>query len=161
MKKIFNVFFVLAMVTAMIFFHAVTIKAQGAYSSEEKAPIQKTASLQEPASQETSSIKIVRSAICTDVVEREPMEVGESFNSSVGKLFCFTKIVGAKTPVEVTHAWYFDDTEMATVNLPVRSPNWRTYSSKIILTREVGDWHVDVIGPDGEVLKTLEFTITQ
>jgi len=159
MKKIFNVIFALVIVSTMTLFHAVTIKAQGTDAPQETAS-QETVP-QETASQETISIQIARSAICTDVVEREPVEIGESFNSSVGKLFCFTNIVGVNTPVEITHAWYFGDAEMARVYLPVRSPNWRTYSSKIILASEVGDWHVDVIGSDGEVLKTLEFTITQ
>lgn len=161
MKKIFNVIFALVMVSAMIFFHAVTIKAQGTDAPQEKASIQETASQEKASIQENPSIQIARTAICTDVVEREPVEIGESFNSSVGKLFCFTNIVGVNTPIEITHAWYFGDAEMARVNLPVRSPNWRTYSSKIILAREIGNWRVDVIGPDGKVLKTLEFTITQ
>jgi hypothetical protein len=146
MKRLFNVLFALMVIGTLVLFHT---------------SLQQTASLEETAPPETVSIKIARTAICRDVVDREPVEVGENFESSVGKLFCFTKIIGAKTPIEVTHAWYFSDTEVARVNLPVRSTSWRTYSSKIILADAVGNWHVDVMGPEGEILETLEFKITQ
>ena len=34
------------------------------------------------------------------------------------------------------------------------------YSEQKIGVNEVGDWHVAVLGPKGEALKTLEFKIT-
>lgn len=159
MKKLFYVLFALVVVCPMVLSHAVPIMAQETSPSQESASLQQTVSLQEADSPETASIKIARTAICKDIVDREPVETGESFEASVGKLFCFTKIIGAKTPIEVTHAWYLGDTEVARVNLPVRSTSWRTYSSKIILANAVGDWHVDVLGPEGELLETLEFKI--
>jgi len=50
---------------------------------------------------------------------------------------------------------------MARVNLPVEAASWRTWSTKNIWEQWTGDWHVDVIGPNGEVLKTLEFKIIE
>ncbi len=97
--------------------------------------------------------------ICKDVVDREPIEPGESFEAAVGKLFCFTKIVGAKEPIEITHVWYYGETERFRINLAVKSASWRTWSSKTIQTSEVGAWHVDILGPDGAALKTLNFEI--
>lgn len=161
MKKLFNVLFAFMLVCAMVLSHAVRINAQDTVPSQEGASLQQTASLQETTSPEAAPIKIARTAICRDVMDREPVEVGDSFDAYVGKLYCFTKIVGAETPIEVTHAWYYGDTEMARVDLPVRSTSWRTYSSKIIMADAVGDWHVDVIGPEGEVLQTVQFKITQ
>ena len=179
MKKLFNILFASMLVCLIVLFHVSIINAQEntpsqdvASSREEVAPLQEgapsqegnslqqTASLQEVTSPEVTPVKIVRAVICRDVMDREPVEVGDSFDAYVGKLYCFTKIVGAKTPVEVTHAWYHGDTEMARVALPVRSTSWRTYSSKIIMADTVGDWHVDVIGPEGEVLQTVEFKIS-
>ncbi|MFQ6071026.1 MAG: DUF2914 domain-containing protein, partial [Candidatus Aminicenantales bacterium] len=68
---------------------------------------------------------------------------------------------GAQEPVEITHIWYWKETERARVTLPVESPNWRTWSSKIIQEHEVGEWHVDIIGPEGNVLKTVTFEILE
>jgi hypothetical protein len=86
---------------------------------------------------------------------------GTSFKASVGKLYCFIKVVGAHTTSEITHLWYFGNSQVARVNSPVKSFRWRTYSSKTIRQQDIGDWHVDVLGPRGTVLWSVEFKITQ
>jgi hypothetical protein len=111
--------------------------------------------------QDTASIEVIIAVICRDVVDREPMDIGDSFKATVGRLYCFTKIISTHSPIEITHVWYFGNTERAKVNLSVNSNSWRTYSSKIIRTLEIGDWHVDVLSPDGEVLQSLQFKITE
>jgi len=110
--------------------------------------------------QQAASLEVAMGAICRDVVNRQPVDVGTSFESSVGKLYCLTKIMGEAGPAEITHVWYFGNTERARVDLDVNSATWRTYSSKIIRPHEIGAWHVDVLGPGGELLQTFEFTIT-
>jgi type II secretory pathway predicted ATPase ExeA len=107
-----------------------------------------------------SSLTVEEGVICRDVYQRKPLIVGSSFEASVGTLYCFTKIVGARSPIEITHVWYFGNTERARVSLAVRSSTWRTYSSKVIQSQDIGNWHVDVLGPEGEVLRTLRFKIT-
>jgi len=111
--------------------------------------------------QQAASLEVAAGSICRDVVNRQPVDVGTSFEASVGKLYCLTKIIGAGDPTEITHVWYFGNTERARVSLDVNSASWRTHSSKIIQAHEIGAWHVDVLGPGGEVLQTYEFTITQ
>lgn len=106
-------------------------------------------------------LEVTDAAICEDVVDRTPVAAGTSFSVSVGRLYCFTKIVGAQTPTTVTHIWYFGDTERARIELKVGAASWRTKSSKIIRTHEFGSWHVDVIDADGNVLRTLQFFLTQ
>ncbi|MDY6792295.1 MAG: DUF2914 domain-containing protein [Thermodesulfobacteriota bacterium] len=111
--------------------------------------------------QETDSIKVESASVCENIVDREPADVNTSFSVTVGKLFCFTKIVGAENPIEISHVWYFGDTERARVILPVKANTWRTYSSKVLQAHEIGAWHVDVIDPAGEVLETVEFEVVQ
>ena len=137
MKRLPYVLLILAMLTTIILYQVVTIKAQ-----------------------EAEAVEVAEAVICQDVVDREPIDVGDSFEVIVGKLFCFTKIVGAQEEIEIAHVWYHGDVERARVNLSVRAASWRTYSSKIIQPHEIGDWHVDIIGPDDEVLETVEFEIT-
>ena len=111
--------------------------------------------------QETGSINIESAAVCKNIVNHEPAGAGTSFPVTVEKLFFFTKIIGAENPVEIVHVWYFGDTERARVTLPVKTNTWRTYSSKILQVHEIGTWHVDVLGPTGKVLKTVEFEVVQ
>ena len=109
--------------------------------------------------QEAVSLEVTDAVICKDVVDRTPVDAGNSFRASVGKLYCFTRITGAQEPTDITHAWYFGKTQWAWVTLEVGSASWRTYSSKVIQPHQAGLWHVDVLGPDGELLQTLEFEI--
>ena len=159
MKKLFYTISVLCIVTAMILLHGIAVQAQETGALQQPSETQQTASIQQPTAQ--GMLNIARMEICRDVLNREPQEAGESFGVAVGKLYCFTKIVGAQEPIEITHAWYFGENEKARVNLSVRSSSWRTYSSKNIQNDEVGEWRVDVLGPDGKVLKTQTFNITQ
>lgn len=110
--------------------------------------------------QQAASLEVAMGAICRDVINRQPVDVGTSFEASVGKLYCLTKIIGASGPTEITHVWYFGNTERARVSLDVNSASWRTCSSKIIQAHEIGAWHVDVLGPADELLQTFDFTIT-
>jgi hypothetical protein len=110
--------------------------------------------------QEGHGLKLATAAICRNVVDREPVDAGTSFEPSVGKLSCFTHVMGAQGAIEIYHVWYFAESERAVVKLQVKSASWRTYSSKIIQPHEIGKWHVDVLGPEGDVLKVLHFEIT-
>ena len=111
--------------------------------------------------QEASSIQLESAVVCENIVDREPEGAGTSFSVTVGKLFCFSKITGAENPIEIAHVWYFGDTERARVVLPVKANTWRTYSSKVLQDHEIGAWHVDLLGPEGDVLETIEFEVVQ
>ena len=112
-----------------------------------------------PAFAQTGSLRVTEAEICRDVAHHACLEAGNIFKSSVGKLYCLTTIKGAGAPTEVAHVWYFDGKEQARIKLNVRSPIWRTYSAKEIRPSQAGDWRVDVKGPAGETLKTLDFKV--
>ena len=110
-------------------------------------------------SQETAALEVADAAVCLNVVDRECVDTNTSFLGTVGKLFCLTRINGAKGPSQVTHVWYFGHTERARVTLNIQTTSWRTYSSKIIQSHEIGDWHIDVLGPEGEFLEIIQFEV--
>lgn len=105
------------------------------------------------------ALEIRDAGICLDIVDLQCQGKDVQFSSSLGKLYCFTRVMGATTPVTITHVWYYGEKERARVTLDVRSTNWRTYSSKIIQPHETGLWRVEILGPDGTVLKALEFNV--
>ena len=154
MKKRVLVF---AMAAAVLMFLSGQLAAQSQQSApaQEIAPAQQATPVQEP-----SNLQVEVGAVSKDVIDRAPVEAGTSFPASVGKLFYFTKITGALNPTQVTHVWSFDGTERVRVELGVNSPSWRTYSSKIIESHEVGAWRVEVVDSEGNVLQTLNFEVT-
>lgn len=99
--------------------------------------------------------------IARAVVDREPQDGGTSFSADVGTLYCWTRIAGAEGETQVEHVWYYNDQEVARVPLRIAGSSWRTWSSKTIPAEATGSWRVDVVGPNGSVLKSESFTVTE
>lgn len=106
-----------------------------------------------------AQLKVVDGAITSAVANQLPVDRIESYPADYGKLYCFTRIVGAKSDTEVTHVWYYQDDEMARVVLPVRSADWRTYSSKRFLPQWAGDWKVVVLDSEQNEIASLPFRL--
>ena len=111
-----------------------------------------------------TELTTIDSGICTDVIDHKAVGTGEVFSRDVGRLYCFTRVLGPyleEKGQHVVHVWYYKEKERARITLPVRSSNWGTYSSKIIQPFETGNWHVDVLDPEGEVVHVFQFFIKE
>ena len=108
----------------------------------------------------SGDLNVATAVICNNVTDRQPIGTGNEFPVSVGRLYCYNKITDIRNSTKIIHAWYFQDTERARVTLGVNPPDWRTYSSKIIQTHEVGDWHVEILNASGNLLGKVKFKIT-
>ena len=98
-------------------------------------------------------------AICRDVVDRTPLGSGSVFTVSVGKLFCFTKVVGAQTDTKIIHNWFRNGKLKTSITLPVKSASWRTWSAKEIHPKDAGDWMVEVLSETGAPIESILFFI--
>ena len=106
-----------------------------------------------------ASLSVQEMVVATDIERFKPIGVAERFPSTVGKLFCFTKIMGAKGETSVRHLWFYGDRLMSEVLLPVQRISWRTFSSRTIRPEWTGSWRVDITAEDGTLLKSVSFTI--
>jgi hypothetical protein len=104
-------------------------------------------------------VVVEQTVICKNVVNRAPIDAGNSFAMPIDKIFCFTKIVGANQPTEITHVWCFDGTERDRVTLSVGGSPWRTFSSKRLRQNDVGHWYVDVLDAGGNMLDREAFIV--
>ena len=105
------------------------------------------------------SLEVRDVAIGTGVYERVPTGISSNFESSVGKLYAFTRIVGAEGDTRVYHKWYHGDVLVADVPLSVRSGDWRTWSSKKVQPDWTGDWRLVVVSEDGSILGSVKFVV--
>ncbi len=105
------------------------------------------------------ALTVEEMAFCTGVESRQPVGVADSFSDAVGRVYCYTRIMGAADATSVVHVWYFNDEEKARLNLNVKSKSWRTWSSKKIAKYWVGDWRVEVLSSDGDLLESKTCTI--
>jgi len=108
---------------------------------------------------QAADLKVADGTITTAIKNQLPVDRIESYRADFGKLYCFTRIVGAQEATEVTHVWYYQDAELARVTLPVRSSDWRTYSSKRFLPQWAGQWKVIVLDGEGNEIATVPFLL--
>ena len=76
-----------------------------------------------------------------------------------GTLYCFTRVVGAEGETVVYHLWYYGEELMSRVELPVKSPSWRTWSAKELLEDWPGTWRVEVQDAEGNQLEKINFKL--
>ncbi len=106
-----------------------------------------------------ADLKVADGTITTAIENQMPVDRIESYPADFGKLYCFTRIVGAQGDTEITHVWYYRGDEMARVTLAVRSADWRTYSSKRFLPQWAGEWKVVVLDDEQQELATFPFVL--
>jgi len=106
------------------------------------------------------AIEVSQIHVCKDVIDLAPIEVDSNFDAYVGKLFCFTKIVDvAAPPTQIYHVWIYENNEIARVPLDIGATQWRTYSSKTVPPSMIGNWQVLVMGPDENIIESVEFIV--
>lgn len=105
-------------------------------------------------------ISVIKATVCRSIDQRNPVGEGSQFSSDVGRLYAFTKVgLDATQETSIKHVWIYNNQELASVTLPVRGPQWRTYSSKAIDPMWKGDWKVNVVTSNNEVLHSIKFKI--
>ncbi len=127
-------------------------------AAKEAAPAPAKAEPAKAEAKEEGGYEIVDVKLGTGVKDREPEGVAESFPASVGKVYCWTKLTGPEGG-SISHAWFKGDEKMGEVKLAVKFKSMRTWSAKTIPADGAGSWRVDVLGPDGAVLKSLAFKV--
>lgn len=101
----------------------------------------------------------IESELGTGVEERMPVGTADSFDADVEQVYCWCRVKGAADTTLVKHVWFYEGKEMASVELPVKSASWRTWSSKKILPEWTGQWTVKIIDAAGNELESNSFRI--
>jgi len=97
-------------------------------------------------------------AVATSVKNFIPIGVSEKFQSSVGRLYCYSKIIGGEGR-NIKHLWYINEKKFRETALPIKARSYRTYSLVNILPGTKGSGRVDITAEEGKVLKSVDFTI--
>ncbi len=101
----------------------------------------------------------IETVICSGIEDRQPVGESDRFDPDVGQVYLWTHCQGATDSTIIRHVWTHEGTEMASVDLKVNSPSWRTWSSKQILPTWTGNWEVRVLDADGNILKSVNFRV--
>jgi hypothetical protein len=114
------------------------------------------------AAQEQSSkagdqaIRVENIVAATSVNNLEPVGENKEFESSVGIVYCWTKVSAKTVPATIVHVWYLADKKVFERPLGLKFASTRTWSSKSVRS---GSWRVDVTDESGTVLSSVSFTV--
>ena len=103
------------------------------------------------------ALRVSEMVFCAGVSSMTPVAAADTFPSDIFSVYCFTRIVGAGEAAAVLHRWQNGDSTLASIELPVKSPLWRTWSSKRMHPGLRGKWTVDVTELDGTVIRSGTF----
>jgi len=102
----------------------------------------------------------IETQVCSGINERMPVDSVSEFPSDVEQVFVWCKVTGAEDSTSIHLVWKWQGSEKARVELPVKSSSWRTWSSKKIWPTWTGQWDVEILDAQGDILKSVGFTIT-
>ncbi len=110
--------------------------------------------------QEVTPVTVHDMVFCRGIEQRNPVGIDTHFSDSVERVYCYTKLSSTEEHTAISHVWYYNDTQMAIVDLAVNARSWRTWSSKRIVKEWTGIWRVDVISSTGNIICREEFAIS-
>jgi len=104
---------------------------------------------------------VYRAQLTSNILSKEPMDNIEQLSlQEQTKLYLFTEIHG-KNNQKIYHRWIFKKKLIAQITLNVRNSPWRTYSSKNFDETMVGQWEVQVVDQNDNILKTVTFYVSR
>ena len=107
-----------------------------------------------------NKLKLKEVMICRGVYKRNPIKPGFNFTNNVDSLFCYTKISNSGSKREIKHLWYYKEKLITSVVYNIKtSYNYRSWSKKTILPSQIGDWRVDIIDGEDNILGSRKFQI--
>jgi hypothetical protein len=104
---------------------------------------------------------ISRAVLTTAIEEREPVDVIKESIEQLqfqDKLFFFTEVHKLQGQV-ISHLWFHQDQLMAEIPLNIGANRFRTFSSKNIMPSQTGQWRVEAVTEQGELLAQKTFRI--
>ena len=110
--------------------------------------------------QAANNMRVIRAVATSDVINKNPAGLSDSFPWSTEKVYTWTMIECDRPPSSVRHTYYFEGQKVNDIVLEIKSPQWRTWSYKTLLDkRYIGQWKVDITSDAGELLQSIFFEV--
>ncbi len=104
-----------------------------------------------------SDLVVQELVLSRGIYEREPADIAQSFEPSDERAYVFARISNEGPLTNVSFVWHYGSDIHAVVDLNIgTSPGWRTWSSAALKS---GDWRVELVTAEGEVLAERSFTV--
>jgi hypothetical protein len=105
--------------------------------------------------------QVTRFELPRSVIDKEPQgelnQIDWKPDGSAAVL-CYSEVTGRRGSM-LRYVWYYAGKRIARVLVKVRGNRWRSYSSKVINQRHLGNWRVELQDSKERVLASAEFTV--
>jgi hypothetical protein len=105
---------------------------------------------------------VVNEAVmCEKILDGLPVNQTIIFNVSKTSAYCWSRFDPVPADGVVYHEWYRKGMLITRKKLAVHTPRWATYSRLPLRQADIGPWRLDITDENGNVLKTLRFSVTE
>lgn len=109
----------------------------------------------------TSLPKVLKTAVCTDVKDKNPFGKAYSVQWATDRVYVWNLIECEPGLSSIRHIYYFKDKRVSDIALDIRSSRWRTWSYKALSDKRfIGTWRVDITSADGKLLESVQFEVS-
>ncbi len=108
----------------------------------------------------TGKLKLVRAVMCESIQEYAPVNPAVVFSIDRGRISCFTEFDPVPAQTFVLHKWYRRDSLVTEKRLTINPPRWSSFTSMQLRDADKGPWRVEIIDAEGNIMRTLRFSIT-
>ncbi len=110
---------------------------------------------------EAASPTLKKAVMCEGVKDGLPVDQTIVFDVSKGSAYCWSEFDPVAVDGVIYHQWYRNGELMTPFKLAVHPPRWAVYSTLRLRQADVGPWRLDITNENGDILKTLRFSITE
>lgn len=108
---------------------------------------------------QTDTLEVNEFVLCKDVIEREPIDVVQSFSESDERGWVFARIRNTDGFQNLTFLWFHNDVIYSEIETKIgNSENWRTYSNVAL---QQGFWKVQLLTEADSVLREIRFNVSE
>jgi hypothetical protein len=106
-----------------------------------------------------ASTRVEKSVIALSVENREPKGIIDQVSVAQGRVYCWIHVINGQGK-KVVVRWITNGKELWETSLSIRSDNFRTWAYMTLRPGLAGPARVEIIGEEGQILKTESFEIT-
>jgi hypothetical protein len=105
-------------------------------------------------------LMLTEAVMCEAIESYAPKTPAVVFSIDIGKVSCYSSFDPVPEKTHIYHRWYFKDRLTTRKRLFLKPPRWATYTSIQLREADRGPWRVEITDKDGNIFKTLRFSIT-
>lgn len=105
-------------------------------------------------------LTLVRAAMCEGLRGLGPLNEAVTFSIEREEVFCFLNFDPVPEKTSIRISWFWKDERRRNPKFILYSPRWSTLDSMQLRDADKGPWRVEVKDAEGNILKTLRFSIT-